>query len=313
MAELGSFTFKLDIPSNLPLLMSDRDVVARILTNLMDNAVKHASAGKVCQIGARSTGSEFRFWVADQGQGMSPEQIQHIFEPFWQADSSMTRTAGGVGLGLYLVKLLASSLGGAISVESQVRAGSRFTVVLPQESTLERAALVAVDAVALLPAHLRGRPTWRTQATLLLEPRPPSERDHGSDQVRSTSLDEVRIGADLFRAGEEVGVLVEGQDDDLGEGHRFLDSGRRFDAVHAWHPKVHENHIRQLFLHQRDGFRSILRLTNDVETLQFEGLAQRRSGWGIIVDDQDAGPVVLLRDAPPVGIPPSYRSQSQAS
>jgi signal transduction histidine kinase len=148
MAELGSLTFKLDIPPDLPLLMSDRDVVGKILTNLVDNAVKHASAGMVCHIGARSTGTEFRFWVADQGRGMSPEQIQHIFEPFWQADTSMTRTAGGVGLGLYLVKLLASSLGGAISVESQVRAGSRFTVVLPQESTLERAVLVSVDAVA---------------------------------------------------------------------------------------------------------------------------------------------------------------------
>jgi signal transduction histidine kinase len=79
---------------------------------------------------------------------MSAEQVQHIFEPFWQADSSMTRTAGGVGLGLYLVKLLASSLGGGVSVQSELQKGSRFTIVLPEDPAPEGAVPVAADAIA---------------------------------------------------------------------------------------------------------------------------------------------------------------------
>ena len=63
--------------------------------------------------------------------GISEQQMEHIFEPFWQADSSSTRERGGVGLGLYLVQLLISALGGEIAVESHVGRGSRFTITLP--------------------------------------------------------------------------------------------------------------------------------------------------------------------------------------
>jgi signal transduction histidine kinase len=124
-------SMRLHLPQSLPPLVSDRGMVSHILTNLLTNAVKYSPADTVVTVGARAGLDGFHFWVADQGVGMTPEQVQHAFEPFWRADSSLTRETGGVGLGLYLVKLLASGLGGEVRVESQIHRGTRFTVSLP--------------------------------------------------------------------------------------------------------------------------------------------------------------------------------------
>jgi len=122
---------ELDLPRDLPPMVSDRGMVGQILANLLSNAEKYSSRGSVCRISAQPWGEGIRFHVEDHGVGMAPHQLEQIFEPFWQADSSTTRERGGVGLGLYLIKLLVSALGGEISVESQPGQGSRFTVSLP--------------------------------------------------------------------------------------------------------------------------------------------------------------------------------------
>ena len=122
---------ELDLPGNLPPMVSDRGMVGQILANLLSNAEKYSPRGTTCRISAQPWSDGIRFHVDDQGVGMAPHQLERIFEPFWQADSSTTRERGGVGLGLYLVKLLVSALGGEISVESQPDQGSRFTVTLP--------------------------------------------------------------------------------------------------------------------------------------------------------------------------------------
>jgi signal transduction histidine kinase len=129
--DTGDVMVDFDVPENLPDMISDRDMVGQILANLVSNAAKYSAPGRTCKVWARDGGEAFRFRVDDRGMGISEQHMEHIFEPFWQADSSSTRERGGVGLGLYLVKLLVSALGGDVSVESHVGRGSRFTVTLP--------------------------------------------------------------------------------------------------------------------------------------------------------------------------------------
>ena len=120
-----------DLPGSLPPLTSDRTMVGYLLANLIGNAVKYSPSGTTCTVGAYTSGRAFRFWVEDQGIGISPEQLKHVFEPFWQADGSATRKVGGVGLGLYLVKQLTMALKGDVGIESKVGSGTRVTVTLP--------------------------------------------------------------------------------------------------------------------------------------------------------------------------------------
>jgi signal transduction histidine kinase len=121
----------IDTPTGLPFLVNDPNIVGHILKNLLDNAVKFSKPGGRCTLGARLEGSTFRFWVADEGVGMTPEELEHVFEPFWQADSSASRQFQGVGIGLHVVKLLTGVLGGRITVESELGSGTSFSVALP--------------------------------------------------------------------------------------------------------------------------------------------------------------------------------------
>jgi PAS domain S-box-containing protein len=112
-------------------LVGDPLRLRQILVNLLGNAVKFTEIGQVVLTVAKApdceqTG-ELTFTVTDTGIGIAPDQIQHIFSSFTQADSSTTRKFGGSGLGLSIVKRLADLMGGHIIVESEVGKGSRFS------------------------------------------------------------------------------------------------------------------------------------------------------------------------------------------
>jgi signal transduction histidine kinase len=118
--------------SDLPPTWTDRDKLKHILQNLISNAIKFTPEGSVT-VSARyfpeQRNVEFR--VVDTGIGIPKELLSSIFERFRQLDASNTRTYGGVGLGLFIVKRFAEMLGGAIKVESQLDSGSTFTLILP--------------------------------------------------------------------------------------------------------------------------------------------------------------------------------------
>jgi len=103
--------------------------LARILQNLLVNAVRHTPSDGTVLVEATRRPGELEVAVLDTGTGIEPEDLSRIFEPFYRTDPA--RTGGGAGLGLALARRIAESMGGRLEVESVPAAGSRFSVRLP--------------------------------------------------------------------------------------------------------------------------------------------------------------------------------------
>lgn len=139
-----------DVPSEI---YSDPTRLRQILVNLLSNAVKFTADGTI-SISARYDGSRQKLLleVTDTGIGMTPEQQNKLFQPFNQADRSITRRFGGTGLGLAICKQLCGLMGGSISVQSSPGHGSTFHV-----SLVAPPCAAENDATDLPPLSLRGR------------------------------------------------------------------------------------------------------------------------------------------------------------
>jgi PAS domain S-box-containing protein len=111
-------------------LRGDELRIRQVLTNLLDNAIKFTESGSVT-LRAAAQGDQLRFEVCDTGIGIAPDRLAAIFEPFTQADASMTRRFGGTGLGTTISKQLVELMGGKIWAESEPGKGTAFHVLLP--------------------------------------------------------------------------------------------------------------------------------------------------------------------------------------
>lgn len=136
-------------PAELPPLNTDRRKLRQILDNIIGNAVKFTAHGQVtvtvAACGASTDETEsgvdgsadgasrpwIEFRIVDTGVGMSPDALLHIFDKFYQADSSETRSYGGVGMGLYIAKKFTELLQGSIGAESIAGQGSTFALRIP--------------------------------------------------------------------------------------------------------------------------------------------------------------------------------------
>jgi two-component system cell cycle sensor histidine kinase PleC len=113
-------------------VVSDAGALRQILVNLAGNAVKFCKAGGTVRVGwTREDAGPLRIWVADEGEGIPPADLGHIFEPFWRKESAHLSRRSGTGLGLSLTRQLVLRLGGTIRVESEPGKGSVFEVLLP--------------------------------------------------------------------------------------------------------------------------------------------------------------------------------------
>ena len=130
-AEAQGISLVVEVPPDLPPVRGDADRLAQVLNNLVDNALKHTPEGGRVTLGAEATAEQVRVWVRDTGCGIPPEALQMIFQKFAQAPGLENRRARGVGLGLYVARLLALKHGGEVYVSSQVGRGSTFVLVLP--------------------------------------------------------------------------------------------------------------------------------------------------------------------------------------
>ena len=143
---------RLDLAPDLPpWRRGDPMRLRQILHNLLANAVKFTSAGEIVLSAGPSGADGIRLAVADTGIGMSGDQLAHLFEPFRQATAGTARQFGGTGLGMSIVNMLVTAMGGRIAVESAPGCGTRMEVTLP---------LPATDAPAVKPAE-RSQPAAR--------------------------------------------------------------------------------------------------------------------------------------------------------
>jgi signal transduction histidine kinase/DNA-binding response OmpR family regulator/HAMP domain-containing protein len=121
----------LEVPEPLPLVEADADRIRQVLTNLLSNAVKFSPQGGAVTLGARHEGDYVQLWVADHGVGIPAEALPQLFSKFFRVDNRETRSVGGTGLGLALVKEIVEAHRGRVWVESVVGQGSTVWFTLP--------------------------------------------------------------------------------------------------------------------------------------------------------------------------------------
>ncbi len=133
-ADSKGLNWQVELDGPLPeTIHSDPTRLRQILINLAGNAIKFTEVGSVTLVARMmksELGNRLIFDMVDTGIGMTDEQCQNLFQPFQQADSSMSRKFGGTGLGLAISKRFAELLGGDINVRSQPGQGSTFTLVI---------------------------------------------------------------------------------------------------------------------------------------------------------------------------------------
>jgi signal transduction histidine kinase len=130
-AEQAGLTLVAEVAVGLPPVSGDPEHLTRVLDNLLGNALKFTPTGG--QIGVRlwRTGANLVLTVSDTGIGIPHDQLDRIFERFYQVDGSVTRRYGGTGLGLALVKEIVEAHGGKVGVKSEEGGGATFAVTLP--------------------------------------------------------------------------------------------------------------------------------------------------------------------------------------
>ena len=119
MTQFAGQPVHLDLADDLPELPLDRPRVRMLVRNLVDNACRHgAGAAEPVSVSTHLDGDAVRLLVRDHGPGVPGDQIERLAEPFYRPDTARTRSAGGVGLGLYLCRLVAQSHGGSLTLRN---------------------------------------------------------------------------------------------------------------------------------------------------------------------------------------------------
>lgn len=124
-----------EIKSNLEeqSVFADRDKISQVIVNLLSNALKYTLEGGIVEVKAKGTGNLAEIIVKDSGQGISEDDLPHIFERFYRADKSRNRLTGGSGIGLTITRALVEAHKGNISVQSELDSGTEFIVSFPKE------------------------------------------------------------------------------------------------------------------------------------------------------------------------------------
>jgi len=191
----------LDGEAGLGSMHTDQLKLRQCLLNLIGNAAKFTDNGQIT-VTVRREGAMARFSVGDSGIGMTPEQLDRLFERFAQADSSTTRRFGGTGLGLAITRAYCELLGGTITVESAEGRGSTFSmllpVVLPHEESADERAEVSGEPDSQLVLVIDDDAAQRDLLTRFLERQGFSVRTAGDGMTGLALARELRPRAILL-------------------------------------------------------------------------------------------------------------------
>jgi PAS domain S-box-containing protein len=211
--------------------LADPARLQQIIWNLLSNAAKFTASGGVISLAVRRSESLVSIEVTDTGMGIPADFLPHVFQRFWQADSTTTRVHGGLGLGLALVRHLVELHGGGVSAASAGEGrGSTFTVSLPV--CLEPVATPAATSRPAADAETAQR-TLRALTVLIVDDDPGARELFtavlGARGVRILCAASAAEGLSLYKAGRPGVVLI-----DLGmpgeSGFMLLQQIRRYEA-----------------------------------------------------------------------------------
>jgi two-component system, chemotaxis family, CheB/CheR fusion protein len=138
VATAAGLTLGLEMPDEAVLATTDHNRVRMILVNLIGNAMKFTERGTV-RVELRGDGDRVTIDVHDTGMGIAPENHELVFERFWQVSQGLTRSAGGMGIGLFAARQFSHLLGGDIEVRSALGRGSVFSLWLPRVMPVSKA------------------------------------------------------------------------------------------------------------------------------------------------------------------------------
>ncbi len=133
MADAKHLAFVVEILDEDQVIQTDGTKLRQMLVNLLSNGIKFTDKGEV-RLGCAVNGGILEIRIADTGAGIAAENIEDIFEPFWQAEQTATRKTGGTGLGLSVTRKLARLLGGDVTVTSTFGAGTTFLLTVPMKA-----------------------------------------------------------------------------------------------------------------------------------------------------------------------------------
>jgi PAS domain S-box-containing protein len=194
------------IDSSLKMISGDVDRLQQVLWNVLSNAAKFTPAGGQVQIVVNQTVSHVQISVTDSGPGIDSAFLPHVFERFRQADGSTTRTHGGLGLGLAIVRHLVELHGGTIAAENRTDGtGATFTVRLPLPS-----GELHFENAALAAAAFQDAPTLEGLRILLVDDEP--------DTLDLINVELAQHGGDVTAvssAAEALSLLAESEFDVL--------------------------------------------------------------------------------------------------
>jgi PAS domain S-box-containing protein len=166
VTEEKSIVIELTCSPNVGEVIGDPDRLQQIVWNLLSNAIKFSPPEGKVQVRLESVGDEAQIEIIDSGIGIAPDFLPYVFDRFRQADSSTTRSYGGLGLGLAIVRHLVEQHGGKVQAENNPGEGAKFTVALP---LAQKNALAADDDWSHLNDQAQTIPTLANLQLLVVD------------------------------------------------------------------------------------------------------------------------------------------------
>jgi PAS domain S-box-containing protein len=123
--------FEVEFPDNFPVVIGDEDRLIQVLSNLLSNAVKYSKNGGKVSVGGQARPDEVKVCVTDEGMGIAPEDVPHVFDRFYRSSSAADNTKG-TGLGLFLAKAVIDAHGGRIWVDEASNHGASICFTIPR-------------------------------------------------------------------------------------------------------------------------------------------------------------------------------------